>query len=102
KSVSRMNRVDALCLGDGDDRLDVQIRPDRFATLHRSDEKRLVSLEPMQRKAIFVAVDRDGSETKFGRRPEAADGNFRAIGDEQLSHAALGMERPRVDRGRSK
>ena len=76
-------------------RVDVQIRPDRLAALRRADQKRLVGLEAMQREAIFVAVDRDGPQAEFGGGPEAADGDFRTIGDEQFPHRLTGNERPR-------
>ena len=65
-------------------RVDVQIRADRLAALRRPDQKRFVGLEAMQREAIFVAVDRDGSQPELGGGPEAANGNFRAVGNEQF------------------
>src|SRR6476661_8926125 len=72
--------------GDVDDRLDVEVRPDRFTTLRRADQERLVGLEAVQRKAIFVTVDRHGAQAEFGGGPEAPDGNLRSIGDEQFPH----------------
>src|SRR6185369_17433084 len=99
--VARMNRVDALRLRDGNDGLNVQIRPDRFAALDGTNQKCLVSLEAVQGKTILVAVDGDGTQPKLSRGPEAADGNFRTIRDEQLTHTwsngmgAHGITRPR-------
>ncbi len=52
----------------------------------RADQERFVGLEPMQREAIFVAVDRDGAQAELGGGPEAADGDLRAVGDEQFPH----------------
>ena len=95
EAVARMNRVDALRLGDRDDRLDVEIRAHRLAALRRADEERLVGLEAVQREAVFVAVDRDGPQPEFGGGPEAADGDFRAVGDEQFPHSGDGNECPR-------
>ena len=45
----------------------------------RTDQKRLVGLEAVQREAVFVAVDRDGAQPELGGRPEAADGDFRRL-----------------------
>ena len=43
----------------------------------------------MQREAIFVAVDRDGAQAELGGGPEAANGDFRTVGDEQFPHRAV-------------
>jgi hypothetical protein len=58
----------------------------------------------MQREAIFVTVNRNGPKSKLGGGPEAADGDFRTIGDEQFSHtrqnaieAAATGSRPRQE-----
>jgi hypothetical protein len=85
-----MNGVDAVLDRHRDDRLDVQVRTDRFAAARRSDQERFVGLETVQRKPIFVAVDRDRPEAELGCRPEAADGDLRAVGDEQFAHSGTG------------
>ena len=85
KPVAGMNRVDArCCLATAIRLVDVEIRTDRFAAGFRPDEERFVGLEPMQREAILVAVDSDGAETELGGGSEAADGDLRAVGDEQF------------------
>ena len=52
------------CARDGDDRLDVQVRRGPARRRGRADRERLVGLEPMQREAIFVAVDRHGAQAR--------------------------------------
>jgi len=86
KSIARMNRVDSLGFGHRDDRVDIQIRSDRLATLRRADRKRFVGLESMQRETVFVTVDSHRAQAESSGGPEAADGDFRSIGDEQFPH----------------
>ena len=87
--VAGMDRVDAVLLGDRDERVDVQIRAHRLAAARRPDQERLIGLEAVQREAIFVAVDRDGAQTELGRGAEAADGDLGPVGDEQRFHGAV-------------
>ena len=50
-----MNAIDAVCLGERHDPLDVEIRADRLTWL--ADEISLVGLETMEREAVFVRID---------------------------------------------
>ena len=86
EAVARVDAVDTLLLRQCDNRLDVQIGPHRFAARGRTDEEGLVSLEAMQREAVLLAVDRDRAHAEFRGGTEAADGNLRAVGDEQFPH----------------
>ena len=67
KAVARVDRIDAVLLGERDDAGDVQVRPDRLARL--ADQIRLVRLEAVQGEAVLVRVDGDGANAQFvGRR----------------------------------
>ncbi len=86
KPVAGMNRVRAAVLRDGENGVDVQVRADRLAALRGTDLKRFVGLEAMQRKAILVAVDRDGAEPELGSGTETADRDFRSVRGEDGAH----------------
>src|SRR5215471_307496 len=79
-----MNRVDAMARGQSDDRFDIKVRSNRLARL--SDQVRFVRLKSMQRVAIFVGVDGDGADAQLMRRTEHPDGNFAAVGHQQLTN----------------
>ena len=49
------------------------------------DLVRLVGLEPVQRVAVLVREDRHGTDPEFVRGPEGPDGDFAAIGDQNLA-----------------
>jgi hypothetical protein len=85
--VPRMNRIDAVLLGDRDDVGDVEVPLDRLAALGRADHIRLIGFETVQREAVFPSVDGDGSKAELGCRAEHADGDLTSIGDQQLAHA---------------
>ena len=70
-------------LGDGDDAVDIEVRPDRLARL--ADQVGLVGLEAVQGVAVFVRVDGDRADAQLVGRAEDADGDLAAIGDEQLA-----------------
>ena len=55
---------------------------DRLARL--ADQVRLVRLEAVQGVAVFVRIDRDRANAQLMRGAENADGDFAAIGDQQL------------------
>ena len=61
---------------------DVQVRPNRLARL--ADQIRLVRLEAVQGIAVFVRVNGDRANAQFVGGTEDANGNFAAVGDEQL------------------
>ena len=46
-----------------------------------------VSLEPVQRKLVFLGIDRDGADPELGGGPEDANGDLRPVGDQQPSNA---------------
>ncbi len=93
--VAGMNRVDAVAQRHFDDGRDVQVRADRLASFGRSDQKRFVGLEAVQREAILVAVDRHGLQPELGGGAKTADGDFRTVGDEQLLHSESIHDRDR-------
>ena len=63
--------------------LDVEVRPDRLARL--ADAIGLVGLEAVQGVAVFVRIDGDGANAQLVGRTEHADGDFAAVGDQQLA-----------------
>ena len=79
-----MNGVDTGALGDPDDVRDIQIGRDRL--LAGTDQIAFICLETVQREAILVGVDRDGAHAHFGSSTHDADGNFAAVGDQQLAN----------------
>ena len=83
-----------------DDRVDVEVRANGFASAGRPDEERLVGLEPVQREAVLVAVDRHGPQAELSRGAETPDGNFGSVGDKKLPDAHGGWGSPgRVRKG---
>ncbi len=86
KAITRMHAVHPALSGDGDERIDIEIRADRFAALRRTDQEGFVSLEAMQGKAILLAVDRDCPESELGGGTEAPNGDFRSVGNQELTH----------------
>src|ERR1700712_2409724 len=81
-----MDRVDPLLFRNSDDGADVQIRLDRLPTLGRADEIRLIRLEAVERKTVFITVDRDRLQRKLGGRPKYAYGNFPPVRNKQFPH----------------
>ena len=77
-----MDAVDTEGLGERHDPLDVEVRANRLARL--AHQVGLVRLEAVEREAIFMGIDGDGANAQFVRRPEDADGDFAAIGDEEF------------------
>ena len=87
EAVARVDRVGAGLLGDADDLRDIQVGADRVARL--ADLVGLVGLQAVQRIAVLVGEDGDGAGAQFICRPERADGDFTAVGHEDLlEHAA--------------
>jgi hypothetical protein len=77
-----VNAIDAVHLRDGDDLGNVQVRPNRLSRL--ADQVGFVGLEAMQSVAVFVGIDGHGTDAKLVGAAEDPDGDFTAIGDEQL------------------
>ena len=86
EAVPRMNGVNAVTRCHLDDGRNIQIRADRLTAGRRANQERLVCFEPMQRKPVFVAVDRDGLKPQLGGGAKNADRDFGSIGDEELLH----------------
>ena len=103
KPVARMDGVDAVLAWQiAMIAVDVQVRPDRLARL--ADQVGLVGLEAVQGVAVFVRVDRDGADAQLVGRAEHADGDFAAVGDEQLFdglHSAIRSRTNSVGNARS-
>ena len=72
--------------GDAQDVFDVEVGIHR--RLAAAHQVRLVGLGPMQRKAVFLRVDRDGADTQFVGGAHDANRDFTAIGDEQAADAS--------------
>src|SRR5262249_777693 len=83
EAVSRMDGVDVVLAGEGDDALNVEVRPNRFARL--ADPVGFVRLEAVQREAILVRIDGDGPNAQFVRGTEHADGDLAPIGNQQFA-----------------
>jgi hypothetical protein len=69
--------------GERDDSGDVEIGADRFTGF--TDEVRFVGLEAVQSETVLLGVNGDRSDAEFMGRAEDADGNFTAVGDEELT-----------------
>ena len=86
ESIAGVDGIDAVGLGEGNNRPDVEIRADRFAGA--AHQIRLVSLESMEGEPVLMGVDRDRADPQFMRRAEDADGDLAAVGDHQLGDRA--------------
>ena len=87
EAVAGVDRVGAGLLGDADDLVDRQIRPDRMAYL--TDLVRLVGLEPVQGVAVLIRIDRDRRDAHLVGGPERADRDLPAVGDQDFRDHAL-------------
>ena len=83
-----MDRIDAALLGEGDDAVDIEIRPERFAG--NADAIGLVRFEAMQGEAVFVGVDRDRADAELVGGAEHADGDLAPIRGHQLANRPAG------------
>ena len=88
ESIAGMNRVDLPLLGQRDDRVDIEVRPDGLARL--PDRIGFVSLESVQGKPVLVRVDRDGADAQLVSGPEDADRDLAAISDQKTGDAPHG------------
>ena len=86
ETVAGVDRVDAALARDGQHALDVEVRTDGLSSARRPDQERLIRLEPMQREAVFVAVDRHGSQAELSGRSETPDRDLGTIGGEKFLH----------------
>ncbi len=78
-----MDRVDLLRLGQGDDRVDVEIAADRLAGT--ADLIGLVGLEAMDGEPILVRIDRHGADAQLVGRAKDPDRDLAAVGGHQLA-----------------
>ena len=97
--VSRIDRVGTGVLGDPDDLVDRQIRADRMARF--ADLIRLVGLEPVQRVAVLVRIDRDGRDTHLVGSAKRADRDFPAVGNQDFGNHVRTLTPTRRDTARS-
>ncbi len=82
-----MDRVDLMTLRHVEDCRDVEVGFDRSPAVRRADEKRLVCLVAMKRKAVLVAIDGHGPQPELGGGAKAPDGDLGSVRNEQLLHA---------------
>ena len=83
EAVAGMDRVDALLLGQLDDRVDVEVAADRLA--RPAHLVGLVGLEPMRREAVLVRVDRHRPDAQLVCRAEDPDRDLAPVGGHQLA-----------------
>ena len=89
EAVAGMDGVDPVFLGDRHDAVDIEIGANRLAGL--PDQVGLVGLEAMEGEAVFVGIDRHGTDAQLMGRAKHPDRNLTAVGDEEFSdrsHAA--------------
>ena len=77
-----MDRIHLVQPGDFNDRFDIQVWLERI--IIRTDLVGLVRFVTMGGEAILMGKNTDCSNTKLGCRTQDTDGNFTAIGDEDL------------------
>ena len=70
--------------------VDVQVGANRFAATFGANQERFISLEAMQREPVLVTVDGHGPQPQLGAGTQAADGDLRTIGNQQLAHVPRG------------
>lgn len=90
KAVTGMNRINTVLAANVDDRVDVEVRLDRFTLL--ADLIRLVRFKAMQGEAVLVRVNRNGANAQLIGRAEDANRDFGAIRHQQffdLAHINL-------------
>ena len=83
EAVAGMHRIGTAVARDADHLLDVQVGLHRLLPL--ADQVGLVGLETMQREAILVGIEGDGTDAELARRPQHADGDLAAVGHQQLA-----------------
>ena len=76
-----MDRLRAGAARDLDDPLGGEVRLGRRAAAERV---RLVRVRDVRRAAVAVGIDRDGADAELAQRPEDADGDLAAVGDQNL------------------
>ena len=84
EAVAGMDRVDLVLAGQGDDAVDIEVGPQRFAG--RADAVGFVRLEAVQGEAILMGVDGDRADAELMGGAKDANGDLAAIGDQQLAN----------------
>ena len=74
-----MDGVNVVIQADLNQRRNVQVRFDRLARI--ANLVRFVGFEAMKCVAIFMSVDGNGSEPKFGGTSKDSDSDFASVGD---------------------
>ena len=77
-----MHRIGAGFFCDTNDVLDIKIGCNWFFSF--ANQIAFIRLKTMQRKTIFGGINGDCSDAQFGRCTHDADGDFRAIGNEDF------------------
>ena len=67
------------------------LRPKGFIDRPDVDFNAAEHLYSMEGEAVLMGVDRDGADAEFMRRPEHADRDLAAIGDEELGDGPHGL-----------
>ena len=91
EAVAGMNRVHFPFPRDLHDPRDVEIRLDGAFAL--ADQVGFVGLEAMQAQPVFLRINGDGAQAEFVCGAQNADGDFAAVGCQELFHH-LGSRRP--------
>ena len=82
KTVTRVNKIDVLFLGQRDDSRNIEISTHRAFAL--ANEISFISLETVDAEAVLLRINGDGAHAQFGGRAKNTDGDFVAIGDEEF------------------
>ena len=87
EAVARVDGVDLLSLGKGDDLLDAEIGPERAAVF--ADEVGLVRFGAEEGQLILLGIDGDGAHPGVKAGAEHPDGDFAPVGDQHLADLFL-------------
>ena len=86
ESIAGMNGIDTGLDGDPENLVDFEIGPDRLQPV--ADAVAFIGLEPVQREAVLVRVDRDRADAEFGGGAKDADRDLAPVRDQQLANLA--------------
>ncbi len=81
EAIARMDGIDLRLPGNAQDIVDIEISRQRLLTF--ADQVALVSLEAMERKAVFLRIDRHGAHVHLGGRAHHADRDLGTVGNQQ-------------------
>ena len=83
ETVAGVDGVDLGQPGDADDVVDVQIGLDGFPAF--ADQIAFIRLRAVQGKTVLVRVDAHGADAEFAGGAHDANGDFRAVGDQETA-----------------